>query len=64
MWGMTQEVQSIGSMLSLRSLSKPTHSHILMGALFMGMLISSLQEELYLSLPFYTSTDEAKHSVS
>lgn len=61
---MTQVVKSIGSVLSLRSLSKPTHSHILIEALFMEMLISNLEEKLYLSLPFCTSTDEAKHSVN
>lgn len=61
---MTRVVKSIGSVLSLRSLSKPTHSHILIEALFMEMLISNLEEKLYLSLPFCTSTDEAKHSVN
>lgn len=55
MWGVTQVVQSTGGVLSLRSLSKPTHSHNLMGALFMEMLINNLEEKLYLSLLFCTS---------
>lgn len=57
---MTQVFQNIGSVLSLRSLSKPTHSHILMGALFMEMLIKLFLQIAYLSLPLCTSTDEPK----